>query len=390
MSRLVKYRSSISFFIILALCVGASVWLSHFIPDDYFDGVIMPILIVASTAIGFVGAWLVIRHSDGLRVRRAWACTLLCWAIADGAYVFFWLIDPKPLMNMGAYQLTSFELLIGNLLGWVLLLYPTEALRPSWLNVKHALWELLPMCILVAVDYILPANLQPIIALYPFVLISLLFRHIQAYRTWCEENFSTFDDIDVEWIIRYLSMLVLVGLVYFYMCISHQHARGFTQLWLIVFMLAYSTEQILFRHDPWELLRQEEKTEAGQAAPENAAVDEGADAAYREVLERWMAGAKPYRNPDFKITDLERVLPMNRTGLSRFIRDEYNCSFYQFVNRYRVEEAKRLKLENPALTPQDVSVRCGFSSPMVFSRTFTDITGLTPNEWVRQNISSLK
>lgn len=72
---------------------------------------------------------------------------------------------------------------------------------------------------------------------------------------------------------------------------------------------------------------------------------------------------------------------MNRTYLSQFIHAEYGCSFYQFVNNYRIEEAKKLKKENPRLKAQDLSAMCGFSSPSVFTRTFTSITGMTPSEW---------
>lgn len=308
------------------------------------------------------------------------------WGLADGAYVLSWMTSPAPVMNMGAYQISTFELMLGNLLGWVLLLYPAEALRPGWMNLKRALLQILPMCLLVALDYVVPANLQPVIALYPFVLISLLISHVRAYETWCEENFSTLEDIDVAWIMRYLVMMILVGVVYMFICLSHSHTRGFTQQWLVVLMFIYSTEQILFRRDPWALLRQAEEAEESEeapAAPEKPSTEE-TNAAYRKTLEEWMDREKPYRNPDFKLLDLAQVLPLNRTYLSQFIHREYDCSFYQFVNRYRIEEAKRLKRENPAMKILEASVRCGFSSPTVFSRTFTDIVGISPREWSKK------
>lgn len=376
-----QYKSDVLFTVILTACVALSLWLSRFIPDDYFDNVITPILVVCSTTVALAGAWVISRHSDGLRVRKMWGWTLLVWGLADGAYVLFWMMAPTPVMNMGAYQLTTYELLIGNLLGWLLLLYPTEALRPGWMSPKQALKQLLPLFALVALDYIIPINLAPLITLYPFALIALLITHVRAYRVWCEENFSTLEDIDERWIIRYLSMMVLVGIVYLYICLTHGHARGFTQLWLVILLLAYSTEQILFRPDPWEMLRQTEKAgEKKEAAPETVE----ANAAHRQALEEWMEREKPYLNPDFKLLDLRAVLPLNRTYLSQFINSEYGCTFYQFVNRYRIEESKRLKLENPDMKISDVAARCGFSSPSVFSRTFTNITGLTPREWAKQ------
>ena len=97
-----------------------------------------------------------------------------------------------------------------------------------------------------------------------------------------------------------------------------------------------------------------------------------------------MTQEKPYCNPDFRLIDLQQVLPMNRTYLSQFIHREYGCTFYQFVNRYRIEEAQRLKLEQPDIKIGETSVRCGFSSHTVFTRTFTAIVGITPREWAKQ------
>jgi len=300
----------------------------------------------------------------------------------DGLYIISWMTSPSPIMNMGAYELTTYELLFGNILSWVMLLYPAEALRPGWLNWKRALWQLLPMFALVALDYALPVRLAPIIALYPFTLLFLLFNHMHAYQVWCEENYSTLDNISLDWIMRYLVMMILVGIVYVYMCTTHSHARGFTQQWLVLFMLSYATEQILFRPDPWSLIRQREKLKAQDEKifPESSGPADG----NRAKVEAWMEQEKPYLNPGFKLIDLQAVLPMNRTYLSQFVHNEFGCNFYQFVNRYRIEEAKRLKEQNPDLKLQDLATQCGFSSPTVFSRTFTEIMGVSPREWAQQ------
>ena len=95
----------------------------------------------------------------------------------------------------------------------------------------------------------------------------------------------------------------------------------------------------------------------------------------------WMEQEKPYLNPDFQLLDLRAVLPMNRTYLSRFIRDEFGCTFYKLVNRYRIDEAKRLMKENPKQTIEEIAARSGFSSRSSFTQTFTKETGLSPREW---------
>lgn len=378
MTAITHYKAEIRFAVILTAVVALSMWASRYIPDEYFDGAITPILMSASTAVALCCAWITVRHSEGYRMRRIWAWTLLIWGLLDGIYVLSWLLMGKPVMNMGAYELTTMELTLGNLLGWSLLLFPTEALRPGWLNARRALLQILPMYVLIALDYILPVNLRILVALYPAVLIVLLFTHVREYRLWCEDNFSSLEDIDERSIIRYIFVGFLIVAVYIYMCVSHDHARGFTQQWLVIFILAYGTDLILFRRDPWEQVWLAMKSNSPKED-----IQTQSNEAYRQALEEWMEKEKPYLNPDFKLVDLQNVLPMNRTYLSQFIHAEYGCSFYLFVNRYRVEEAKRLMNENPGMKMADVSASCGFSSPSVFSRTFTAIAGQLPKDWVK-------
>lgn len=370
------YKAEIRFAVILVAVVAFSLWASRFIPDDYFDGAITPILMSASTAVALCCAWITARHTEGYRLRRIWAWTLLLWGLLDGIYVVSWLFMGKPVMNMGAYELTTMEIALGNLLGWSLLLFPTEALCPGWLNVRRALLQILPMYALLALDFILPVNLRILVALYPIVLILLLFTHVREYRLWCEDNFSSLEDIDERLIIRYIFVGFMIVAVYIYICVSHEHARGFTQQWLVIFTLVYGTDIILFRRDPWEQVRESMKNNSSKED-----IQQQSNEVYRQALEEWMEKERPYRNPDFKLVDLQAVLPMNRTYLSQFIHSEFGCSFYLFVNRYRIEEAKRLMADNPDMKMAEISANCGFSSPSVFSRTFTSIAGQSPSEW---------
>ena len=370
------YKAEIRFAVILVAVVAFSLWASRFIPDDYFDGAITPILMSASTAVALCCAWITARHTEGYRLRRIWVWTLLLWGLLDGIYVVSWLFMGKPVMNMGAYELTTMEIALGNLLGWSLLLFPTEALRPGWLNVRRALLQILPMYALLALDYILPVNLRILVALYPIVLILLLFTHVREYRLWCEDNFSSLEDIDERRIIRYIFVGFMIVAVYIYMCVSHEHARGFTQQWLVIFTLVYGTDIILFRRDPWEQVRESMKNNSSKED-----IQQQPNEVYRQALEEWMEKERPYRNPDLKLVDLQAVLPMNRTYLSQFIHSEFGCNFYLFVNRYRIEEAKRLMADNPDMKMAEISASCGFSSPSVFSRTFTSIAGQSPSEW---------
>lgn len=372
------YKSEVFFGLVMVALVVLSSYLAQFIPDDLYDHVLTPTFNVCTFAVAFSGAWFIFRHVENVRIRHIWGYALLMWGLGDLAYLVCNVFAPMQVMNMGADHITAYELLIGNLLGWVMVLYPTETLRPGWLTWKIIGWQLLPMVALVALDYVVPFSLRLLIALYPYALLALVFTHIRKYRQWCEDNFSTLDNMDVQWIIRYSIMLALIGLNYVNICVAHDHTRGFTQQWFVVFMLVYSTEQILYRPDPWKKLRHMEEEENNPTAEGGLT---GTNSAVLK-LEQWIEREKPYLNPDFQLTDLRQVLPMNRTYLSQFINNTYGCSFYQWVNGLRVAEAKRLITEHPEMKMQDVAKQSGFSSPTVFSRTFSRKMGQTPGVWL--------
>lgn len=378
-----EYKSEVVFFAVIVVIMFLGHRLSHFLPVEFFENVLSPLQATAIMTICLVGAWLLFRHTEGSRVRLAWAWTLLVWGVTEALLVALSAIWHLPALYPGTDPLSPVSIVAGNLLGWMLILYPTEALRPGWMNFRRALTQVLPLIALLVVDYFIPWNLASLLTLYPVVLVVLLLTHIHAYRKWCEENYSSLDDIDAQWIVRYLAMLAAVGLSFFYICVSANPNRMFMQNILLFVMFVYSTEKILLRKDPWEGVVVNEEGELPiEEEPET--VDTSANAAYRAKLEQWMQEKKPYLNPNFRLIDMREVLPLNRTYLSQLIHSEYDSTFYQFVNRYRIEEAKRLLQENPDMRIEDVASGSGFSSREVFTRVFTKETGVTPREWSKK------
>lgn len=368
-----EYRSEGLFGLVLMVCAAVSHWCSRWIPVELFDGVITAIQNTCTATVCFFGAVLMFVHSEGIRIRKAWGWVLLIWGLFDTFFLIQTYFLHMPVLNIGDDAMSAFQLLAANLLAWLLLVYPQEAIRPNWLTFPKAVWQLLPMCALVGLDYLLPVDLRYVIMCYPLLLGVILTRHVRAYRLWCEQNFSTMDNIDVQWIVRYLVMLIVLGLSLFYMCLTDNPDRAFTQQWLLQLLFGYSTMQILFRPDPWKQLR-------STVAEEPEAPDPSI-AAYRATLEAWLDKEKPYLNPDFQLMDLRQALPLNRSYLSQLINSAYGCSFYQWVNGLRIKEAKRMMTEQPDLKLQEVSDRCGFSSRQAFTRSFHRETGQTPTEW---------
>lgn len=377
-----NYHSELFFFLVLSALVALSHCLSRFIPENCIFDVVLPVQHGAITSTCLISAWMLFRHSEGMRIRIASAVVMLIWGLADGALIMQDYILQWQVIRIGSDKFDSYALFVGNFLAWIMLVYPTETLRPRWLTWKKALLQLLPMTLLVPLDYLLPTiDLRFLISLYPAALTIMLFSHIRAYRIRCEENYSSMDHIDAQWIVRYLSMVLLMGLSYIYILLSDNPGRVVTQNVLFVFIVIYSTEQILFRKSPLEELNTE-------TAEENSEQQE-ISSSEQEKVEAWMQKEKPYLNPNFQLMDLRAVLPMNRTYLSQFINSTYGCSFYQFANAYRVEEAKQLMQAHPEMKMADVAARSGFASQAVFSQVFSKETGISPLKWNKERISGI-
>lgn len=374
---LVEYKEEGLFGLGLLACVVVSYGLAPLIPIDIFRSIISPIQNTAIITVTLINTWAMARHSEGIRVRYvyAWIMGVLSLIMIAGVtYRMFVNAELQP--ADGIFSFEGWEMLGGDLIAWLLLAYPSELLHPGWLTWKNGLKRLLPVVVLGVIDMLTPWDLRWLLALVPVVWVALLFKHVHDYRRYAEENYGSVEQTDEKWVIRYLVMIFVLGCSYAYLCITEEPNRLFTQQWLLFFILVYTNDQVIFRSKPWIENVEEEEGE------EEAKTEFGAK--YREKLEQWMETEKPYLNPEFRLNDLRQVLPLNRTYLSQFIHAEYDCTFYQFVTNYRIEEAKRLMREQPDLRIWEIAEQCGFSSPTVFGRVFARETGQTPTEWLAQ------
>jgi len=96
-----------------------------------------------------------------------------------------------------------------------------------------------------------------------------------------------------------------------------------------------------------------------------------------------MNESKPYLDPDLTLAGLSAMLNLPQHHLSRVINEHYGNNFFDFINRYRIEEVKQ-RIPDPAygnLTLLGIAFDCGFNSKSAFNRLFRKYTGITPSEY---------
>ena len=105
-------------------------------------------------------------------------------------------------------------------------------------------------------------------------------------------------------------------------------------------------------------------------------------------LDHLMKNERPYTNPDLKISDLAKMIDSTAHALSFLFNQYLKTSYYDYINGYRVAEFKRMvkELDTSKYTLTALSQKCGFSSRASFFRHFKNITGITPAEFLKNNV----
>jgi len=98
-----------------------------------------------------------------------------------------------------------------------------------------------------------------------------------------------------------------------------------------------------------------------------------------------MEDKKIFINEEICLKMLARELNIEPYQLSQIINENFNKNFNYFINSYRIEEAKRLLIEEFDRTIFSISYAVGFNSPAPFYEWFQKLTGVSPSRFRKNN-----
>ncbi|MEO0572613.1 MAG: helix-turn-helix domain-containing protein [Bacteroidota bacterium] len=100
----------------------------------------------------------------------------------------------------------------------------------------------------------------------------------------------------------------------------------------------------------------------------------------KEKLETVMKSEKPFLNPEIRLDELAKMLDVSRNHASQIINEHFELNFFDFMNYYRVSEAKELLVSSTAgLSVTDVGFQCGFNNRTSFYKAFKKFEGTSPS-----------
>lgn len=353
----------------------------------------------------FGGATLLLRAGAD-RAKKILGWGMLLWACLSAIRlsVHLYLEKPKDYFHPDI-------LLMGTLVMATLACYVIEVLRPGYLTCKrfllflspvisgglaflayrlsggevHAYYSLREVFEYFNVDVLLRVSAFLLTLFYMVLPVWLIARYSRAYKRFLAENVSDPEEYDLEWLKKI--MLIFIVLYGFYLALlltdtPLMYAIDKTVLlfvWYYFFYKALFLKVVVLEHSfesGWDLPYEEEDEEEDDDDEHRVLCKR-----YAEEVNAWFEREKPYLREDLRLTDLQRVFPISRSYLSQLFNRELGQSFSDYVNRFRIEESKRLMEAEPNASIQEIAERSGFHSISTFRRAFQKCMGTTPSEY---------
>lgn len=101
-------------------------------------------------------------------------------------------------------------------------------------------------------------------------------------------------------------------------------------------------------------------------------------------IDAWVE-QKKFCRPDITIKDAAQEIGTNHSYLSAYINGQLDMTFQVWLNTLRIEEAKKLLLEDQRMSIEEVGAQVGIPQGYNFSRWFKTITEITPHQYRRLN-----
>jgi len=296
--------------------------------------------------------------------------------------------------------------------GPLLYLYVLSIIRPNFtLNAKHRL-HLLPLVIyfvFLFVAYYCQDHVvkRQVIGLYlfdlnwqfvtmdtlikssRFVYLILSIYLINKYREQLKDSRSNIENIDLTWLkilVIGFSLVTLVGVVlalskvvnlFYPVEVSLQIFLGLTtyyaDLILVCFLLFFSAVNI-------------SAVAKVKDQAKNSYDNYVADAEYVDRIVKFMDAKKPYLKSNITLDTLSEMLDVPARELTALLNGHFKMNYYEFINNYRIKEAKEILKMNKDQTISDVYLAVGFNSKSVFNTFFKKNTGMTPSEYRKKSI----
>ncbi len=219
------------------------------------------------------------------------------------------------------------------------------------------------------------------------------FRHLSDYRVRLKDVFSSTEQRELNWIGVLFTLLgcawlalvtfITVSTIYNKEIIDACFGSGLS--FLIIFLLSiwglrqnpgFESEYTKANSSPTP------EGEVGLSAAKysRSGLENSRANRIAQKIEEAMKRDKLYLDANLSLSRLSNHIAVTPNHISQTLNEIMNSNFFNYVNRWRVDEAKR-QIINSNNSILEVSIDAGFNSRSSFYKAFKYETGQTPNQY---------
>ncbi|CAM3454032.1 helix-turn-helix domain-containing protein [Elizabethkingia occulta] len=224
-----------------------------------------------------------------------------------------------------------------------------------------------------------------------YVILSIL--AISRYKKQISDLYSNTEKINLNWSYYLITGIALIWIA----VILKNEILIFTLVSLFIIVAAYfgiSRVGILEFASKQSDITEEKQAEQNDdiVAVKYQKTFAGEDAIqdiYKKLTYQ-MEHEKLYKDPELNLNHVAALLGIQPNILSQTINSVENKNFYDYINRQRIEEFKRIVVlpENQKFTILSLAFESGFNSKTSFNRNFKKYMDSSPREFIKsQNLN---
>jgi AraC-like DNA-binding protein len=250
-----------------------------------------------------------------------------------------------------------------------------------------------------------PDTLGPIIQMLFYLIISVHLLNVHARSI--KDRYSSIERINLIWLRNLLIALFALWCMYLFAELISPLFGVVFQAWyalhvivvVVIFALGFFgvRQPVIFAGVRARIQEGAQSGISDGKSDRSAQIEPGVGGKYRkstlddalrrailEELRGLMAAQRPYLDGDLALHKLADMMGISPNHLSEVINANLNMNFFDFINSYRVEEAKRELARETTGRVQNVltiALEAGFNSKSAFYTAFKKHTDMTPSQF---------
>ncbi|NIV92431.1 helix-turn-helix domain-containing protein [candidate division KSB1 bacterium] len=226
-------------------------------------------------------------------------------------------------------------------------------------------------------EYLVISNLFIVQELIYIVLtLKLVARHVQKIK----DTYSAIEKINLAWIRNLIIALILVWVLYVFVEIVESPIQSNLIVAVSITIFIYVMGFMGLRQPA--VFLEGDHTDAKKKYQKSGLTPDKAEKYLKKLLD-FMETEKPYIDQNLTLHQLAKKLSISTHHLSQLLNEKLNQAFFDFVNSYRVDEAKK-ELADPDkdhFTILAIAYNAGFNSKSSFNAAFKKHTSMTPSQF---------